>query len=578
MKLSEYIWFLKFRNSVLRRQVKSYQNGNAFKRLRDDYETIIHKKDVQIKMLEHDVAKAQNETVSSRKAWSDVFDDLEKEHKKELDEKDREIARLKERILEVERQRDSALDKARDKQLEIYRIGTELEEVKGKNKKLTAQVNKDFENSSIPSSLQKSGRKKIPNGRVKTEKKRGGQPGHKGHYLKALKPTETHMLPDPEKYVADPDYYATGKIIRRQKIEISLEICVKEYAAREFRSRINGSRVHAEFPDGFTNKVNYDSSIKAFAFLLSNECNVSCGKIKQLLGDLSEGSIQMSEATINGLSEEFSSKTEPEKQDILSKIMTSPVLNTDFTNANVDGKTKQVLIIASPSKDAAMFIARDNKGHKGIIGTPLEHYVGTMVHDHATEFYKYGMRHQECAQHNCRYAIGSIENEPDLTWNKKMHKLIKKMLHYRNSLGKDDALDEKKVAAFEKKYDEILELAENEYLDNPPNDYYREGYNLYKRLVKYKESELLFLHDKAVPANNSLAERLARVFKRKQKQMMVFRSRDNLEYTCDSLEILYTIKFEEGNLYYRVSDIFSRNRYRKKRKKEKSLEEADVSA
>lgn len=63
-------------------------------------------------MLEHDVAKAQNETVSSRKAWSEVFDDLEKEHKKEMAEKDREIASLKERVLEVERQRDAALDKA----------------------------------------------------------------------------------------------------------------------------------------------------------------------------------------------------------------------------------------------------------------------------------------------------------------------------------------------------------------------------------------------------------------------------------------------------------------------------------
>ena len=172
MKLSEYIWFLKYRNSILRRQVESYQNGNAFNSLRDDYEAIIHKKNIQIKMLERDVAKAQNETISSRKAWSEVFDDLEKEHKKEIDEKDREIARLKERVLEVERQRDAALDKSRDKQREIYRIGTELEEEKGKNQKLTAQVNKDFENSSIPSSLQGPGRKKIPNARVKTDKKR----------------------------------------------------------------------------------------------------------------------------------------------------------------------------------------------------------------------------------------------------------------------------------------------------------------------------------------------------------------------------------------------------------------------
>jgi len=39
------------------------------------------------------------------------------------------------------------------------------------------------------------------------------------------------------------------------------------------------------------------------------------------------------------------------------------------------------------------------------------------------------------------------------------------------------------------------------------------------RLREFKESELLFLHDKRVPANNSLCERLARVYKRKQKQV-----------------------------------------------------------
>lgn len=56
--------------------------------------------------------------------------------------------------------------------------------------------------------------------------------------------------------------------------------------------------------------------------------------------------------------------------------------------------------------------------------------------------------------------------------------------------------------------------------------------------------------------------------------MMVFRSRDNFEYVCDSLGILYTIKFENVNLYDRVTDIFDRKRYRKKKKKKI---EADVS-
>lgn len=39
----------------------------------------------------------------------------------------------------------------------------------------------------------------------------------------------------------------------------------------------------------------------------------------------------------------------------------------------------------------------------------------------------------------------------------------------------------------------VIHLGDWKYLDVPPNDYYREGYNLCKRLRMYKESELNFL-------------------------------------------------------------------------------------
>ena len=99
-----------------------------------------------------------------------------------------------------------------------------------------------------------------------------------------------------------------------------------------------------------------------------------------------------------------------------------------------------------------------------------------------------------------------------------MHELIREMLHYRNGIGEGEELDPVRVSEMETRYDGILELAQKEYEDDPPGKYYREGYNMFVRLKKYKESELLFLHDRRVPANNSLCERLARVFKRKQRQ------------------------------------------------------------
>ena len=194
-----------------------------------------------------------------------------------------------------------------------------------------------------------------------------------------------------------------------------------------------------------------------------------------MIFELTEGEIVLSDGMINGLCKEFSAKTEPEKKEIIRKLMLSPVMNADFTNARVNGHGAQVLVLASPSEDVALYIGREKKGHEGIKGTPLERYMGIVVHDHDRTFYRYGQGHQECIQHDCRYLIGSKENEPEREWNCQMHDLIREMLHYRNGLGTDEKPDSEKVAEFERKYDEILEHAEKEYGEDPPSEYYREG-------------------------------------------------------------------------------------------------------
>ena len=315
-------------------------------------------------------------------------------------------------MLAAEKSEDRWHEKWKEQQVQLYAVQTELEEEKEKNRKITAQVNKNFENSSIPSSMQ-VGRKKIPNSRVKMGKRPGGQPGHKGHRRKLHVPTETHEIPAPKKYQDSPDYYETGKVIRKQKVEIHLGVRIIEYATKEYRDRRTGARVHAPFPAGYENEVNYGGSIKALAFLLGNEVNVSHGKIRKLIEELTEGEIRLSDGMINGLCREFSEKTKEEKQEIIKKLMTSPVMNADFTNANVNGGSAQVLVLASPQENVALYIGREKKGHEGVKGTPLEDYVGTVVHDHDKTFYRYGIRHQECLQHDCRYLIGSKENEPE---------------------------------------------------------------------------------------------------------------------------------------------------------------------
>lgn len=87
---------------------------------------------------------------------------------------------MEKRAIEAERQRDAALDKVTQQRQKIYALETALEEEKGKNLKLRAQINRDYENSSIPSSKAIC-RKKISNSREKSGRKPGAQPGHPGH-------------------------------------------------------------------------------------------------------------------------------------------------------------------------------------------------------------------------------------------------------------------------------------------------------------------------------------------------------------------------------------------------------------
>ncbi len=108
-------------------------------------------------------------------------------------------------------------------------------------------------------------------------------------------------------------------------------------------------------------------------------------------------------------------------------------------------------------------------------GTVAEDYQGILVHDHDITFYNYGADHQECLAHVLRYLKGSMDNEPDRTWNKDMHSLVQEMIHFRNGLQLSEEPDPCKVSEFEERHRKILETARKEYEDVPANDYYRDG-------------------------------------------------------------------------------------------------------
>lgn len=71
------------------------------------------------------------------------------------------------------------------------------------------------------------------------------------------------------------------------------------------------------------------------------------------------------------------------------------------------------------------------------------------------------------------------------------------------------------------------------------------------------ECYTLFLHDMRVPATNNLSERSLRKYKRKQAQVMAFRSLDSVAYFCQGLGALVMMREQDDvNVFDSVAQIF----------------------
>ena len=136
----------------LRAVVKRYESGSEYEKIQKEYRK-------QIAEMEDRLARSQRETQSMKvryeEALKDYFSATEDLNKAEL---------------KIE-MHDSILS---EKDAEISRLKFLVSELEGKVQKLTAQINRDYTNSSIPSSKDENHRK-ISNSRLKTKRRPGGQ-------------------------------------------------------------------------------------------------------------------------------------------------------------------------------------------------------------------------------------------------------------------------------------------------------------------------------------------------------------------------------------------------------------------
>ena len=497
-------------------------------------------------------------------------------HAEELAKKDRKIAILEKKNIKLCEQRTADLSKIRSLEfdLSIAELGVadfqaqilgqkeilqeKLTERDGIIQKLTAQINRDYTNSSIPSSLC-MGHRTIHNGREKTGRKPGGQPGHQGHPRKKhVSSSQVNLtIPCACLSCAGKQFHPTGRSKTRQLIDLKVVVSATDFIAEEYRCEECGANFYAKFPHSLPNEVNYGPEVKSFSAFLNNYCNVSLDKTAETLWEMSGGALNISKGTLSNLSKEFSTRASSPLKEIIKDLRQAPVIHTDATNARVSGKNAHIFVYAN--KNGKVYSAQAHKGIAALTGSPVDDYAGIIVHDHDISFYRFGANHQECNVHALRYLLDAAENEPHLSWHIEMRKLLLEMNRDRKVLlaaGKM-SFAEKELSSYRLKYTGILDRADREYALHPPTKYYREGANLAARLRKFQTNHLLFLENFHVPFDNNLSERSLRLAKGKMKAAGTFRSMANgMQRYCDFLSVAETSKCKGVNVYRTLQNIF----------------------
>ena len=273
----EMLTSYQYRVRSLTFQLNAFRTGQKYLDIKEDAAKLLATQGREIQSLKSELADARVETITVRNNWSQVFEDIDKAYAKILSKKNTEIRNLEKENLELHKRVDEEAEKRKSLLSELYKVKTELEDERAKNQKLMAQLRRDYENSSKSSSMDPN-HKKIVNNREKSDRRPGGQPGHKHHPRQRHTPTDVIEIPAPDEYMDNPEYVPTGKMVTKQLVDIRFEVITTEFTTPEFRNVRTGERVHAEFPGGIELDVNYSGNVKAFAFL------IHCRQLKGIAG------------------------------------------------------------------------------------------------------------------------------------------------------------------------------------------------------------------------------------------------------------------------------------------------------
>ena len=260
--------------------------------------------------------------------------------------------------------------------------------------RLTSILSNNSKNSSLPpSSDQKPGNSKSPNeynGRKKTNRRPGGQSGRHGITLTKSdieNKIRTGIIRHKVVNYSGSDL-KEGDYVSKYVLDLKTEVIAYEYRFSK----------GCTIPQEYHSDVTYGPEIRSLAISLYSEGDVSFNRICDFLNSMSSDQLNLSIGSVYNFMRDGAVLVKQSLPNISNDLMSSNIIYTDSTNVTVNGVREY---IRNQSTDkSVLYVPLEKKNLASLKQVvPLNGFTGTIVHDHETSLYRFGMKHSECNAH-----------------------------------------------------------------------------------------------------------------------------------------------------------------------------------
>ena len=491
---------------------------------------------------------------------------------------------------------------------------SELELTNGQLKdnleKITSQLNADSNNSGLPTSktpIGKEKRKPVPNLRQKSDRRKGGQPGHRKNQLaqsmdELITGYRDHLPEEFNEQMQDRELIpeilncpncgariTDDMLTVREKEEIDFEIKINRIRHRFYEivcSHCN-MRFKVKIPNNIKEPAQYGPHIKSLICVLLKGGIVSVKRVSLIINSLLK--LNISEGYICKLARQLGEMCEDFSKKVTSLFQFFAIIGWDDTVVRANGKN--ICFRTYVTNFVSLYTAHDQKNLQGLIDdgilTSLT-VLNRVIHDHNTVNYNeiFNFLNAECNAHLLRDLLRVYENNKDRAeWTLELKNTISELINKRNTMVEEDSsstsLPTEAINNFKQNLIAVLasrkviveqmiqehekrqrELGNKSNKIIPPESLLLELRIINRLSVpEYMDAYFAWMGNFNIPVTNNCSERALRTEKTHMKVSGQFASTETAEYHAMVMTYLETCKKNGINSFDAITAMFEGKPY-----------------